>query len=271
MAGLWWVNAFVGPDAGGNATCVVMETDQGSAIDRAGVARALRAPDTTFVAPGARPDEWRVRFFSPDEGEMAFCGQALIATDAVLRAVGASAPRVPLRLSTMAGPVSTRADESSGLTWFTSPRALIQRRAGGALAPLVGGAPAPVVVDSGRQRLFQRLERADDIEGVRLEPDEVLRLCDRHDVKGVCFYAQAGAAGIALRVFTVSLAGREDASTGGAVLALCALLPQGLWTIAQGRGRYLGRGALMLDSASSNDEVSVGGRVELVARGGLAG
>lgn len=75
MSELWWANAFVGEVAGGNATGVVI----GAAPDEAGVARDLRAPDTVFIDGDA------LRFYSPYEGRMAFCGQALLAADAVLR------------------------------------------------------------------------------------------------------------------------------------------------------------------------------------------
>src|SRR5689334_11086891 len=104
MHDVWWVNAFVGPSAGGNSTCVVLEELECSAAQRAEIARSLRAPDTAFLTR-TRSGGWTVRFFSPEEGEMSFCGQALVAAHAVLRALGIVNREQPLELSTSAGVV----------------------------------------------------------------------------------------------------------------------------------------------------------------------
>ncbi len=89
--------------------------------------------------------------------------------------------------------------------------------------PLDAGAEA-VIVDSGRARLYRPLLRPEALASITIEPDVVLRVCSELQVKGICFYARTGGPTVALRVFTVSLAGGEDAATGGAVLGLSALL-----------------------------------------------
>lgn len=127
-----------------------------------------------------------------------------------------------------------------------------------------------VIVDSGRTRLYRSLLRSDAVTSIAIAPDAVLRLCSELEVKGICFYARSNGATVALRVFTVSLAGHEDAATGGAVLGLGALLPPGDWTIEQGHGRVLNRGLLRLHAPSGSAEIAVGGAAEIVARGTLA-
>lgn len=242
MSELWWVNAFVGEGAGGNATGVVL----GDVPDEVTVARALRAPDTVFV------DGQSLRFYSPYEGRMAFCGQALLAADAVLRARGQQGP---LDFHTDAGPARTHAHD--GASWFATPRARTR---------LLEVGPHGALVDSGRLRAFVRLGRAAEVEAVSVRPDEVLARCAALGVSGLCWFALEDEV-VRLRVLTVSLLGEEDAATGGAVLGLAALLPPGRYVVEQGSGHPLRRGRLLLDARA--DEVEVGGVVSLIARGAL--
>ena len=271
MHDVWWVNAFVGPAAGGNSTCVVLEEFECSSVERAEIARSLRAPDTAFLSR-TPSGGWTVRFFSPEEGEMAFCGQALVAAHAVLRALGTARREQPLDLSTTVGVVSTMSDPvEPDVSWFAVARDKV--RVVGApdpvsSLPLDAGAEA-VIVDSGRARLYRPLLRAEALASIAIAPDVVLRVCSELQVKGICFYARTSGPTVALRVFTVSLAGGEDAATGGAVLGLAALLPPGDWTIEQGHGRVLNRGLLRLHAPSGSAEVAVGGAAEIVARGAL--
>lgn len=272
MHDVWWVNAFVGPAAGGNSTCVVLEDLECSAAERAEIARSLRAPDTAFLSR-AQSGGWAIRFFSPEEGEMAFCGQALVAAHAVLRALGIASRAQPLDLSTSVGAVSTKGDPvDPDVSWFAVARSnvrVVGRPDLERSLPLDPDADA-VIVDSGRTRLYRPLLRADAVASIAIEPDAVLRLCSELEVKGICFYARSNGATVALRVFTVSLAGHEDAATGGAVLGLGALLPPGDWTIEQGHGRVLNRGLLRLHAPPGSAEIAVGGAAEIVARGTLA-
>lgn len=272
MHDVWWVNAFVGPEAGGNSTCVVLEELECPAAERASIARSLRAPDTAFLSrtPGGG---WAVRFFSPEEGEMTFCGQALVAAHAVLRALGVARRDQPLAISTSIGAVSTKGDPAEpDVSWFAvAPDSIriVGKPNLANLVPLAPGAEA-VIVDSGRARLYRQVERWEDLAALAVEPAAVLRLCSDLQVKGVCFHARTSGPTVALRVFTISLAGGEDAATGGAVLGLSALLPPGDWTIEQGHGRALNRGLLRLHAPSGRAEVAVGGAAEIVARGTLS-
>ena len=268
-AALWWVNAFVGPEAAGSATSVVLIDRPWDSAECLRVARALRAPDTVFISRTG--DDLAARFFSPHEGEMAFCGQGLIAADAVLRDAGVVQAGADLVLQTSVGPVRTLVAADTGESFCCVPRALVKRVASNAtirsLLPLADPMPPEQVVDSGRKRLFKQVS---EIDAIALEPAFVVEFCARHELSGVCFYAPIDAHTLRLRVFTVSFAGAEDASTGGAVLGLSALLSDvsSPIEVLQGAGNStLRRGRLLLQLDAR--EVRVGGVVELVAQGRL--
>jgi PhzF family phenazine biosynthesis protein len=268
MIEVCWVNAFVGPEAYGNATCVVMDERPGVDWNRAALARALRAPDTVFVE-AASTNLRSVRFFSPQEGEMTFCGQGLIAANTALRQ--RTSNDAEFRLRTAVGDVNTQRDGADpAVTWFSVPSERVSSATPTELTPLFSQNHVSAhVVDMGRKRAFVLLADELAVDKVALEPQDVTAFCDERELSGVCFYALSGAAHVRFRVFTVSLGGREDATTGGAVLALGRLLPVGRWAIAQGAGGPLARGHLLLDSTDSASFIRVGGRCETVAWGTL--
>jgi len=300
MSDVWWANAFVGPGAAGNATCVVV--DQGGGDDgdggaptvvserRAAIARSLRAPDTVFVGPPSPSGVRAVHFCSPFEGAMSFCGQALVATDAVLRA-GYPPPEAAdaFELEGPLGPVRTHrrrpaadataatasADAIAPVSWFDVARASVLATASSRLsrdlAPAISAHAPATVVDSGRRRVFQPVSDPAALAALVLDPALVLAHCRAAGVSGVCFFVITPPDRVDLRVFTVSLAGAEDAATGGAVLGLAPLIGPGRWQVHQGGAHPLGRGLLFLDDDPGADVLSVGGRVELVARGQLIG
>ena len=258
----WVLNAFCGEGAAGNATGVVFE-EPGQEDRRWEIARSLRVPDTVFVRPTG-PEVFSLRFFSPQEGEMSFCGQGIIAADQAIRQkTGDSTPE--LSLDTPAGLVRSTAE--SDVSWFRVSRSdLRDRSCPSELAGNWPGRPC-AVVDSGRSRVFVRLGTGADLQETHVEPKDVLELCSTHGLSGICFYVPGD--DVELRVFTVPLGGREDASTGGAVAGLARLLPPGRWMIHQGSGSRWSRGELQLDSISHESEIAVGGRVEPVLAGRL--
>lgn len=264
----WWCNAFVGPESCGNLQVVVNAEPGPTTEVCASIARALRAPDTAFLCE--RGGDLTARFFSPLEGEMVFCGQALVAIDAVWRAAHPVPEAEPLSVITASGLVRLTRD-AQGLSWFHAGRdAVRELPCGASLAELsegLAGAEPPRVVDSGRRRLFQCMDLR-TLEAAELDPRRVLDFCGRHQLKGVCLWAPAEGRRFRLRVFTISFGGKEDASTGGAVLGLGALLGgEETVEILQGHGHALDRGHLFLRPRDAAGEIAVGGRVEVVARG----
>ncbi len=268
---LWLANAFVGDGALGNSTGLVLSSAPLPAAECERIARTVRAPETVFLSP-LDGGGHRARFYAPLEGEMAFCGQALIAADEVLRARG-GAPEVT-RLELATGPVEVRRDAGApAVAWFHVPEISVRVRPPvaplGAHFALPGSAPEQVV-DSGRTRVFRELPDEAALAAVALPAPEVLAFCRSEKLSGICLWARTPA-GLSLRVFTVSLAGGEDTSTGGAVAGLAAVLgpSEGTIEIRQGHGSPLTRGALSLRSRTPEGTIAVGGRVQLVARGEL--
>ena len=270
MTAVWWANAFVGPEAAGNGTCVVIEQEPAGTAARSAIARALRMPDTAFVAPEPT-GAWKVRFFSPHEGELAFCGQGSIAVDAVLRRAGLVADGASITLLTASGPVLTRFDPEHAVSVFELPSDSVRALRTQVELHGLSGLQTPVtLIDSGRTRAFQRVVDERHLRELSVSRESVLALCRAHSLSGVCFYSVVAPLRARLRVFTVSLAGGEDVATGGAVAALSRLLEPGMWQIDQGGGASaLERGRLRLDFTALSSAVAVGGVVEIVARGEL--
>ncbi|PJZ84029.1 PhzF family phenazine biosynthesis protein [Leptospira harrisiae] len=257
MSSVWWVNTFVGQEAGGNPTCVILDDFDEVTRSRASVARALRAPDTAFIKRASAG--LTIKFFSPLEGEMSFCGQGFIAADAVLRQ--ATKVAGPIEFLTTDGNVRTFAEPGDGaLSWFEILKSQIR----------IDSGPRHLghIVDSGRRRAFLQVDSA-ELENLNLDSSEVIRTCTEYNIKGLCFYAYERRDVLRLRVFTVSLGGREDISTGGAVAGLAPLIPSGKWLVQQGSGHFLNRGELRLNNNIETDSISVGGCVEFVAQGNL--
>lgn len=104
---------------------------------------------------------------------------------------------------------------------------------------------------------------------MRLPAEQALSFCREEGINGICLYVRVSEALIAQRVFTVSLDGGEDASTGGAVLAFGPLIDSGsrIVQIRQGVGHPLRRGHLFFRRDPAKGTVAVGGEVRFVARG----
>jgi PhzF family phenazine biosynthesis protein len=267
---VWCVNAFTSDAAGGNPTAVVVLHEPIETSTCAAIARRLRVPDTVFLRPDA-PATWRARFFSPLEGEMSFCGQGLLAGAAVLREQHVE-DGVPQTMRTQTADVRLSVD-ASDRHWMLFPRERVRRSAATPAVVTQFGLDADQfapqdVVDSGRNRVFVRAARPDILAGLRITPPAVLEYCERNQVSGVCFFAQHSDEVVALRVFTRSLGGEEDVSTGGAVLGLASLLEPREWRIEQGHGSFLRRGTLFVRN-TSDSELALGGHTEITVRGVL--
>jgi predicted PhzF superfamily epimerase YddE/YHI9 len=260
-AELWLVSAFVSERAAGNLTGVVFAPDGADGTWCHEVARRVRAPESTFL--WRTGDGWRVRFFSPAEGEMTLCGQAMIASDAVLRARGETGR---FQFASQVGPLVT--EQADGLSWLRFPREQIEREPGTVTLTEELGPQSPrgtaTVVDSGRRRAFLEVG---DLETIVIAPARVLAFCRERKLTGLCFWARADDE-LRFRVFTISLEGGEDASTGGAVLGLLPLVePRPIWRIEQGAGSRFTRGTLYL--RADGDSAYVGGAADLVSEGRL--
>jgi PhzF family phenazine biosynthesis protein len=275
---LWQVRVFTGEQALGNATGVVRLPDGESPAAMAEWARLLGFPDTAFLSgPLEDPGHVRIDSFSPYE-EMRFCTQTLLGAEYVLRETGLLAGAQALTARTQVGHVRVmRYADEPGMAYVEVPGSRVSVRPLRVVFPeVVGLAEAePLVVDTGRARVYCLLP-PEVLESVVLAPERVRDYCRREGVSGICLTARQPEGAGRLRVFTMSLDGREDAATGGAAGGVPlywerigverVLHPL---VVQQGYGGPQTRGDLWVRRTGGGG-VAVGGRTRPVASGTLA-
>ena len=264
---LWALSVFVSKRAAGNPTGVILHDSADAEEVEQRIAQMLGYPDTVFVSPLREGGRYDARTYSPSE-PIAFCVQSLLAAAATLQLTGRIAGAVTFRVR--GKDVLVTSDEA-GMRWVR----MNENRRLADLAPdlvhdLVGSVPRVQVVDGGRRRAFVRFGGMEQLLGIEPSAGHVMRFCREQNVNGLCAFVVTAIGEIALRVFTTSLDGREDASTGGAVAGLCACSPDLFadgrpWRVEQGAGPRHRRGTLYVRSAG--DGVRIGGAVQPVVRG----
>jgi PhzF family phenazine biosynthesis protein len=273
----WQLLVYCSETALGSPTGVVFPGDQLSPNRYQATAAALGYPDTVFLTPGSSDSEWSARSFSPAE-ELSLCTQALIAAFRVLQEKEAtySASRVLFR--TPSGPivVSELVPERKDIAWLVGAYQVLDRRVSKPpLAAIDGfGTATEILIDTGRTRLFRELGDAGQLSTLTLEPTRVMDYCSAEKIDGICLFVRTGEREVRMRVFTTSLDGREDISTGGAVMGLLPYLQRtdsntlaGCWTIQQGLGANHHRGTLFTTLLPERGMAAVGGGYRFVAKG----
>ncbi|MGC2193595.1 MAG: PhzF family phenazine biosynthesis isomerase [Terriglobales bacterium] len=271
----WQLLIYCSDTARGSPTGVVFPGDDLSPSQYQAVAAALGYPDTVFLTSGCSNSEWSARSFSPAQ-ELSLCTQALIAAFRVLQRRGSMPSITRILFRTPSGLITVSEAERKEIAWLTGPCRILDRRISPSpLARMVMLAPAEeVVIDTGRIRLFCELPQEEQLRAVTLEPVHVMSYCAAEKIDGICLFARTGEREIRMRVFTTSLDGKEDISTGGAVLGLLPYLqrkdsqpPAGCWTIQQGIGSSHQRGTLFTTPHSEPGMAVVGGAHRFVAKG----
>lgn len=79
------IAAFSDAGQGGNPAGIVISEQLPEDAEMRRIAAEVGYSETAFAAPNGAPDQWRVRYFSP-ESEVPFCGHATIALGAALAA-----------------------------------------------------------------------------------------------------------------------------------------------------------------------------------------
>jgi PhzF family phenazine biosynthesis protein len=276
----WHVQVFDAEDAAGNATGIIF-VDERCIGNLQSLATRLAFPDTGFVAR-TDPRVWRIRAYSPVE-ELSFCGQTVLALGAVLRAMRGQPSCGRVLVHTAAGPVELSEDDGgdSGRFWVRLTIDHIGgRRNPNAVAGLLqidsNWLGPEIVIGFGRHRAYVEVGEIGHLHVFTPDPGEVMRYCREHGISAVCPFVRVGVGHLALRVFTTSLSGREDAATCGAVAALPAYLATaetaagaGEWRVDQGSGGVIGRGRLYLRSTEGPRSVAVGGHTRILTVGNL--
>jgi predicted PhzF superfamily epimerase YddE/YHI9 len=275
------LRVFAGAEALGNVTGVVAVAGQADKKWMAGVSARLGYPDTAFVhLPGVTRRRFGVDSFSPFE-ELRICTQTLLAARSVLAAAGLIDDADEVTADVAAGPVlMRRVAQEPGITYVLLPGGEAGARSASApLPPSLGPAGdslRPLVVSAGRDRLYCTVP-AGRLDAVELSPQAVLAYCRAERVRGICLTSGgADGSGARLRVFTTSLGGAEDVSTGGAAIGLVRYWESAGTPLPAGSACWVGQGcggpqrkAELRVRHFDDGAVGVGGRVEPTAVGRL--
>lgn len=276
---LWQLLVYCSDTARGSPTGVVFPGNHLSPSRYQATAAALGYPDTVFLAPASGDSEWSARSFSPAQ-ELSLCTQALIAAFRVLQQRGGTLSATRFLFLTPSGPITVGEllPERKEIAWLSGPCRILDRpisQSPLANMGMLAGA-AEIVIDTGRTRLFCELPDAGQLSALALEPAQVTNYCAAEKIDGICLFARTGEREIRMRVFTTSLDGREDISTGGAVMGLLPYMqkkdarpPLGCWTVQQGAGPSHQHGTLFTTPPPEPGMAVVGGRHRFVAKGVL--
>lgn len=278
-AEFWQLLVYCSDTARGSPTGVVFPGDNLSADQYQATAAALGYPDTVLLTPCPSDPEWSARSFSPAQ-ELSLCTQALIAAFRVLQERRGAGTVSQIIFRTPSGPivVSELVPERKDVAWLVGPYRVLDRRV--SESPLAAidarDTATEILIDTGRIRLFRELSDTRQLSAATLDPARVMDYCCAEKIDGICLFTRTGERNVRMRVFTTSLDGREDISTGGAVMGLLPYLQRrdsnasvGCWTVQQGLGAHHQRGTLFTTPLPDPRMAAVGGRHRFVARGTL--
>ncbi len=268
---LWWGRVFgTAEGRGGNHTAVLPPGPASAPdADRAAIAAALDVPDTGFVLDDAFGTVL-MRTFSPVE-ELAQCLQTSLAAVVALDLPEGVAHRVR-----HAEGEELRVYRQGPVCWARQDAGARPRLEPTPWPAFVAADPAPdrepVIIRQARSRVHLGCADADRLDVLEIGAAEVLALCAATGTNGLVLSAPLRPGVLRVRVFTTSLAGAEDAATGGAVQGVGRIEAEhgvrGDLLAIQGPGAPERRSHLHLRLAGP-DAVELGGRVLSLARGTL--
>jgi PhzF family phenazine biosynthesis protein len=265
-----WVDAFTDTAFGGNPAAVcLLGVDGGEPMSdqrMQSLAFELGISETAYVspAPGAGPDTFSLRWFSPSV-EIDLCGHATLASAHVLRQRGVVDGSGPVTFHTRSGPlVATFDGERISLDFPAAPMAAAALPA--ALSREWGG---DTVVAAGATEFFCVVVLSD--EGAVRDYRPNLPALAATGAKAVLITAPADAGGGAdyvLRVFGPNVGIDEDPATGS---AQCTAGPY--WSAVLGRADLVarqlsGRGAVLF-VRPAGARVHIAGNAVTVLAGNL--
>lgn len=274
---VWLYQVYGSSVASGNPTGIVLCRDAWSHEEMQRVASRLGYPDTGFVTLAG--DSISMLSFSPTE-ELAFCSQTTLALGAMLVRTGLIGDWHQVQVKCAAGDVTLERAAAAGRFWahLTIPQD-IARVDSSALRNLLRlrevECGPQFVIGFGRRRAYMSVPSASRLYSLAPSPVDVMEYCRSAGVNGICvFVEEAGL--IKIRIFTTSLLGAEDASTGGAVAALPLYFEalneessEAAWLVDQGSGAPTNRGRLYLRRLKGRGNVAVGGDTAPTSSGRL--
>jgi len=284
---LWYIATFFSERARGNLTAVLLSRGEIAVRPCQQIAAWLGVPDTIFLSDSETPGEWVSRTFSPSE-ELAFCAQGLLAAEAALNYDAVTAhERCRIRTLTGTYEIARLPPIGPNIGWVRMDAGqctVADMPSGSSLRSLLGRDVQTLrpeaMVDSGRKRLFVQLCSERDLDAVAPAAASVQAFCGRHGLSGVCPFVLIRPGTVALRVFTTSLAGGEDRSTGGAAAGVIHYLRalgasdtsgQMQWRVDQGSGPPHQRGTMFVLEQPRERTIYVGGYTHVISCGTFLG
>jgi len=275
-------DAFASRRFEGSPTAVVY---YGGVVDKERmhrIARELGFRDTFFLMPANDPALlFSSLTFTPHQ-ELAVCGQGMVSGLFALLDDGAIGPgRYAVEIALGERAVWIEAEEAgfSAYAAIGLPAVMLLSSESPDLARLLGrevAAGRKRIVDVGRSRLLVETSLS-ALGDARLRPQDVLKLCAEIDVSGLVLFAcdPQDPGKVRSRVFTRSLRGAEDSTTGGAAAAILGMLralrpksPPARLQVHQ--GDFVTRGGLIAARWDVDGGQAVaGGRAVKIAEGQL--
>ncbi|GGK17551.1 hypothetical protein GCM10010965_08250 [Caldalkalibacillus thermarum] len=269
------VKVFHNESIPGNLTGVVNCDLPPNPRDCQSIASRLGLPDTCFVWKGFSGNLLH-RTFSPYE-ELTFCTQTLLASAAALEVTNDSDV---FRFETAVGSVTVLRDGK--YYWVKSVVEKVRPLEDLSVLPLLGLDEQMLngelgITGVGRQRLYIPLRSQEVLYSITLSSGTIMHVCQMYGLHGICFFTVVDSGHVALRVFTTSLKGGEDAATGGAAIGLIGynrFQHLGLAEVVrvdQGHIESEKRGCMFIRHDSSTNQVLLGSFVDVLLRGNLVG
>ena len=269
MGKFWLARVFYNDGISGNLTGVIqLESEVGKEQGQA-IATRLQLPDTAFIWGNQSIQH---RTFSPYE-ELTFCTQTLLASAAVQ--YGHSTGFARFQYETAAG-IASVFTQGDGFWWIDATPDLVRPYPDLAILKQLGipeGALAGEICIGGvgRHRLYIPLATADDLYGIHLTPATIMQVCRELGITGISIFVKNNSDYILLRVFTTSLAGNEDAATGGAVLGLLGYNQYcsypSTFRVDQGHRESTRRGCIYIKKDLENACTLLGAKVDVLTEG----
>lgn len=277
MQEFWLARVFFHENIAGNLTGIIFSDSPVTPESCQALAHRICLPDTAFIWPSVGEVPMH-RTFSPHE-ELRFCTQTLLAAAAVNATIFDSNKSARFEYDTAEGPV-TVLTEGDGLWWVNAipdpaqtliDLSVLHRL--GISDEYIGGTVC--IAGIARRRLYIPLHSTEELYKLRLSPSDVISTCVELGINGICLFVVLRSDHIALRVFTTSLAGSEDAATGGAALGLISYdqhYSLGLSEtirVDQGHIESFQRGCLYVQQSRKSGQVRLGGFVDVLSNGSL--
>ncbi|WP_144636108.1 PhzF family phenazine biosynthesis protein [Priestia megaterium] len=267
---------FYNVDIAGNMTGIVRSDRWLMEDDYMLLSKRLQFPDTAFIVE--RENIINHRTFSPFE-ELSFCTQTLLASAAFkYQDTGSSI----VCFDTALGKVRVIKDKVKPHLWWveTSEEQYVKDfEYSRYVINYLSLDPKSILnkialTGLGRKRIYIPISTVEELYNLSFSSELIIKLCEKCGLNGICFFTKLNNRHVAIRVFTTSLNGKEDAATGGAALGLIAcnkfydLELDEKVRIDQGHKKSSNRGSIFIWNDTKEKINRIGGLVDLISING---